>query len=223
MQHGRQKIEVSSENIDSLTISLGGMSFQGRVTVAEAGSPNLDRLRVALIGIGEDDQLFEQGRVKKDGTFEIKSVKDGHYAVTVWGLEHNWYVKSVRLGGDEILEKGLQLEEGSSGGTLAVVVSSASAQLEGTVSDQDGPMIGARVRIAPETETPYNQSRSHSERTDQNGHFSLTGVAPGIYRVFAKYPASSGSGTLRSDPQIVTLSERDRKTVQLTIVKPEAE
>jgi len=221
---GQEKVEVSGENIDSLTISLGGgTNFQGRVTVAGGGSPTLDRIGINFSGIDEDQQLGVQGRVKRDGTFEIRSVNDGNYAISVWGLENNWYVKSIRLGGNEILEKGLQLEKGGSGGRLEVVVSSASAQLEGSVSDDDGSVIGAHVRIAPEPETPYNRSRSHSVRTDQSGHFSLTGLAPGTYRLLAKYPASPGSSTLRSDPQIVTLSEHDHKAVQLTIVKPQAE
>jgi hypothetical protein len=221
---GRQKIEVSDESIDSIAIALGdGLSLQGRVTAAGAGSPALDRISVELFGIGEDKQLFAIGRVKKDGAFEIRSVNNGNYAIAVEGLDNNWYVKSARLGGDEILERGLQLEKGGSGGRLEVVVSSAVAQLEGSVSDHDGSVIGAHVRIAPEPETPYNRSRSHSVRTDQSGHFSLTGLAPGTYRLLAKYPASPGSSTLRSDPQIVTLSEHDHKAVQLTIVKPQAE
>ncbi len=209
---GRKKIEVSDESIDSITIALGdGLSLPGRVTVAGAGSLALDRISVDLFGIGEDEQLFGIGRVKKDGTFEIRSVNNGNYAIAVEGLDINWYVKSARLGGDEILERGLQLEKGGSGGRLEVVVSSASAQLEGSVSDYDGSVIGARVRVSPEPETPYNRSRSHSVRTDQSGHFSLTGLAPGTYRLLAKYPASPGSSTLRSDPQIVTLSEHDTK------------
>lgn len=100
-----------------------------------------------------------------------------------------------------------------------MVVSSASAQLEGSVSDDDGAVIGASVRASPEPETPYNRSGSHGARTDQTGHFSLTGLPPGTYRVVAKYPASPASGALWSDPQIVTLSEHEHKTVQLTIAK----
>jgi hypothetical protein len=52
---------------------------------------------------------------------------------------------------------------------------------------------------------------------------SLTGLAPGTYRVLAKYGASTGDGALRSEPQIVTLSERDHKTLQLTMAKSQAE
>ena len=132
-------------------------------------------------------------------------------------------VKSVRLGAEELVDKGLQLEAGGTGGRLDVVLSSASAQLEGSVSQHDSPIVGALVRVAPEPETPYNRFRSRVVRTDQGGHFTVTGLAPGTYRLLAIYRASSGGDVLRSDPETITLSERDHKTVQLEIPEPPAE
>ncbi len=221
---GQQKLEVSGENIDSLIISFGaGASFQGRVTAAGAGPPELDRIRIILFGADQDGAFFAGGQVKKDGTFELKSVSDGDYAIMLEGLERNWYVKSVRLGADELIDKGLQLEAGGTGGRLDVVVSSASAQLEGSVSGHDGAIIGAHVRVAPEPETPYNRFRLRVVTTDQSGHFSVTGLAPGTYRLLARYRSSSGGNVLRSDPQTITLSERDHKTVPLEIGEPPAE
>jgi len=219
----RQKVEVGGENIDSLILSLGGgASFQGRVAVAGPGSVRLDHIVVVLSPIHEAQQVARSSRVKKDGTFEITSVMDGDYAIHVW-LEDGWYVKSARLGSDDILEKGLELESGGSGGRFEVIVSSASAQLEGSVRDDDGAVIGARVRVAPDPETAYNRFRSQSATTDQTGHFSLAGLAPGTYRVFARSPISPESSPRKSEPQIVTLSEGDHKTVQLTILKRQAE
>jgi hypothetical protein len=163
----RQKIEVGNENIDSLTVSLsGGASFEGRVTVAGSGSATLDRINVVLSSIEDDEQFGGYGRVKKDGTFEIKSVRDGEYAVSIGMLDEGWYVKSVRIGSDDLLEKGLQVEKGGPSGRLEIIISSASAQLEGSVSEDDSAMIGARIRVAPEPETPYNRSRSISTTTD---------------------------------------------------------
>ena len=219
---GEQKIEVNGENVDSLTISIGrGTNLSGRITVDGMGSPAWDRIRINLSGI-EGDSFGGQSDVKKDGTFEIKSVNDGDYAFMVWGLETGWYVKSARLGAQDLLEKGLQLETGNPGGRIEVVVSSVGAQLDGSVSGHDGPVIGARVSIAPEPETPYNRSRSRGDKTDQSGHFVVTGLAPGTYRLRARYSAAPGK-TLRSDPQTITLSERDHKTLSLTIVEPPAE
>lgn len=146
-----QKVEIGDENIDSLTVFLGGgTNFQGRVSVAGLGSVRLDRMRVMLLSIDQDTQ-FWHGRLKKDGTFEIMSVRDGDYAISINGLEDGWYIKSVRLGSDDIFEKGLQLEKGGSSGKLEVTLSSGCAQLEGSVSDHDGAVIGARVRVLATT------------------------------------------------------------------------
>src|SRR5258708_16780284 len=71
---GQEKVEVGGENIDSLTISLGGgTSFQGRVTVAGGGSSPLDPNGINLSGIDERTQLRGQGHRETDGTFAIKS------------------------------------------------------------------------------------------------------------------------------------------------------
>ena len=148
---GQQTVEVSGSNIDSIVISVaGGTSLQGRITVDGTISPRLEGISITLSNVDEDMQFGIGARAKKDGTFEIKSVSDGNYAVTVWGLESNWFVKSVRIGGDDVLEKGLQLERGSAGRTIEVVISTASAQLDGSVSEGDTPLAGAHVRVAPD-------------------------------------------------------------------------
>jgi hypothetical protein len=220
--HGRQKVEVAGENIESLTIVVGrGASVRGRVVVDGPGTPTLSRLVVGLRPFDEDDQLAVNDRVKKDGTFEIQEVQDGNYAVQVWGLEENWYVKSARFGTDDVLAEGLQLEKGAAIGRLELTLSSASAVVEGSVSDDDGPVIGARVRIAPDPETPYTRFRSHHTQTDQAGHFSLAGLPPGKYRLLAKSPASSDGSSYRSVPQAVTLSENDHETLSVKLIKPQ--
>ena len=172
-----------------------------------------------------DDEcnLGFRARAKKDGTFEIKSVGDGNYAVTVWGLESNWFVKSVRIGGDDVLEKGLQLEKSSAGRTIEVVISTASAQLDGSVSEGDTPLAGAHVRVAPDPQTPYNRFRVRSLMTDQNGHFSFIGLAPGTYRVSARYGGSTGSGALNRNHRPSRCRNVITRTTQLTIVKSGAE
>jgi hypothetical protein len=217
----RQKVDVSGDNIDSLTISLGGgTTIQGRVKVDGPSSVVLGRISLSLIPVDEDGQTGGHTEVKKDGGFEIKSVHDGNYTVSVEGLEHDAYVKSVRCGPDDVLEKGLQVE-GNSHGKIEVIISSDSAKLEGSVRDDDGVVIGAQVRVAPDPATPYNRFRLYRTITDQLGHFSLTGLAPGKYRVSARLPASSGSSSDKSEPQPVTLSENDHQSIQLKLVKPQ--
>jgi len=75
-----------------------------------------DRIVVLLFLI--DGGRGRSRRVKKDATFEITSVPDGTYAVIVRGLERGWYAKSARIGQNDVLEKGLQVEKDASGECL---------------------------------------------------------------------------------------------------------
>jgi hypothetical protein len=119
---------VGGENVEGVTLSLGGgVSFEGRARLADADSANFDHLYVAFSPVAEDGDLAGQERVKKDGSFELHSVMNGDYAIRMGGLESGWYMKSARLGADDILEKGLQVEKGSAGGKLEIVIGTAGA------------------------------------------------------------------------------------------------
>jgi len=217
----RQKVEVMGENIDSLTISLNaGATIQGRIRIDGASSVTLDRVGLALTPVDEDGQMGGHGDVKKDGSFEIKSVHDGNYAVHVWGLDRDAYVKSLRRGPDDLLEKGLQVEGGSPG-KIEVIIGSDGAQLDGSVTDEEGPVIGARVRLVPDPLTPYNHLRIQRATTDQLGHFSLTDIPPGKYKLTARPMAPSETAAYKAEPQAITVSENDHKTAQLKLEKPQ--
>ena len=141
----RQKVEVAGDNIDALTVSLSaGVSIQGRLKVEGSDSLALDKLHLALMPLEEDGLSGGHSEVKKDGSFEFNSVRDGSYTIMVWGLDRGAYVKSARRGPDDLLEIGVQVDESSSG-RVEVTLSSEGAQLEGSVSDDDGAVIGARL------------------------------------------------------------------------------
>ena len=220
-----QKIEVNERKIDSLILAMGrGNKITGRVTFAEAAAPSAERVFLILAPAGDagDDEESGWARVKKDGTFEMTDVSDGSYALQANLREPGWYVKSARYGADDVLEKGLRLEKGSTGGTLEIVFGSASALIEGSVTEHDKPAVAAHVRVRPEPETPYNQARAGRASTDQNGHFSISSLAPGKYQVTAMIAAEAGVPTAASDPLTVTLTEKDHHSVQLTLGEPKA-
>jgi protocatechuate 3,4-dioxygenase beta subunit len=128
------------------------------------------------------------------------------------------------MGAEDVLQKGLEVERGSSGGTLEIALSSATAQLEGAVTEHDKPVAGAQVRVKPDPETPYNRIRSTSASTDQNGRFTFSTLPPGKYRVTAKLPSGpSQSAEASSEPKTVTLAEHDHQAVQLMLSAPESE
>jgi hypothetical protein len=221
--HARQKIEVGNENIESIALVIGrGVSIRGRVTLAGLGPVDLERIRLALGSASGSEDIGAWCGVKKDGAFELKNVEDGDYFFQLFGIGQGWYVKSVRLGSGDVLAQGVQVEKGAIAGNLEVIISSASAQLDGFVTIHDRPVIGSRVRVASDPETPYNRFGSDIVSTDQTGHFVVNDIAPGKYRVIADSPPSSdGAPVSSSDPQTVTLAEHDHQTVQIAIVPTE--
>jgi len=221
-----QKLEVGNDNIDSVVIAFGkGATIRGRIVAASAGVNAVDRIRIQLESASESDiPSFGFAQAKQDGSFQITDLLDGNYALRVHGMEQGWYVKSARLGAEDVLQKGLEVEKGSSGGTLEIVISSATAELEGSVTEQDKPLAGAQVRVKPDPETPYNRIRSTSATTDQNGHFIFNNLPPGKYRITAKLPSvSSEVPATTSEPKIVTLGEHDHQAVQFTLAAPQSE
>ena len=213
--HARQKIEVSTDNIDSVMLALGrGVKVSGRVTVA-GGTVHFERLFITLMS-REDESPGGWARVKKDGSFDVSDIPEGTFTFDLGGLEEGWYVKSARKGPDNILDDGLHIEKGEGGHTIQVVLSKSSAELDGSVSQDGHALIGARVHLTPDPETAYNRVRMRSSTTDQNGQFTFSGIAPGRYKVLAKSSDTQGAKPAVSDSHEVNLSEHDHKTVALT-------
>jgi hypothetical protein len=133
--------------------------------------------------------------------------------------DQTWHVKSVRLGTDDVLAKGLEIEKGQASGTIQIAVSNSGAELAGSVVQDDKPVVGARVRINPEPQTRYNRLLSRTTNTDQGGRFSFAGLAPGQYLVTAKIPGETQANA-SSDAKSVDLSEHDHNNIDLTIPPP---
>jgi len=193
-----------------------GITIHGHITFE--GPPDsfgFDRSKVYLQSVDNNDFLNSAGDIKKDGQFEFFDVADGNYKLFLLRNNREWYIKSARVGSDDVLDSGVQVESGRPVGTLEVVLSHGSAELEGQVTDDGKPVVGARVHIRPDPETPYNRIHQDSASTDQTGHFVLTRVPPGTYRV-AKLPTEE-EAQATSEPQVVTISESEHRSIQLSI------
>src|SRR5206468_11255386 len=72
--------------------------------------------------------------VAADGTFRIDNLREGSYQLRIVNLPQNFYVKSSFLGGTDILTDVFKFS-GSTSGTLDVVISSGTGQVNGGVID----------------------------------------------------------------------------------------
>jgi hypothetical protein len=224
----RRKVEVGEDKVDSIVIALGrGATIRGRIVASGSGAGTFGGVYVGLETTSESDTATPTGaQVKKDNSFEFAGVSDGSYAFHAHVLEPGWFVKSAHLGNEDVLEKGLQVENGAVSGSLEVVISSGIAQLEGTVTDNDQnqPLAGVQVRARSDPPSEYNRFPWHQASTDQNGHYVIKDVPPGKYKVTARIPSpGEGAPAIKSDPVAVTLGEREPRTVDIKLTVPKSE
>ena len=123
------------------------------------------------------------------GAFSLKRVPAGRYRVFI--QSGALYVKSMRLGGQQIEGSVLDLSNGSGGADLSVLVSSKVGSITGAVLDAHGEVAGTRVVLVPDgSETP--QSRRYAN-AGQDGTYQFNNLAPGAYKLVAVQDSDTDS------------------------------
>jgi hypothetical protein len=167
-------------------------------------------------------------KVGNGNAFTLENVSQDKHAVLVSGLPGRAYVKAIRLGSQEAIGSGLDLTNMETAPPLEILISPNGATVEGSVrQDEDQPASGARVSLVPDPARPESEARLKSTTVTGDGNFSLTGVAPGEYRLYAYRQPRLGvridTGFFRpfeSEALKVTVAEGERKQVDLTVLKP---
>jgi hypothetical protein len=171
--------------------------------------------------------------VSKDGTFEMKNVPGGHYQLLVGSRTNDmrdYFTKAVNLDGRDVADSGFAISPGMS---LDVVLSANGATIQGTVADSQGkPVPYAAVVGVPSAEHRARPDLYEQDTTDEHGHFSLRGLNPGKYTVFAFEELPELQRGLR-DPGFLTsyegrgeeveLDEGARRSIALKVIPADAD
>ena len=151
-------------------------------------------------------------QVRDDGTFTLKSISPGRYRVSVYGGGEG-YLKSARLGSEDVLAGGLEIPDGGVSGTLELVRSRKSAEITGTLQDdKDKPKPGAMAILLPEEKFREQYERYGVATADQYGAFTIKNVRPGKYKLIA---LEGAEGTEWMDPEFVKPYEKTAVTLDL--------
>jgi hypothetical protein len=195
-----------------LTMAAGG-EVQGSVKVTDATTPlELKNLSVMLRPVGFAGSAPPRGRVGEDLKFTLKSVPPVRYAVTVTGTPETCYLQSVKYGGSEVTDAGVEM---TNGGALEVTLSAAAARVDTVVLDKDGkPGWHAVVALIPK-----DGGQTVVRTADENGILSFAGLKPGDYRLLAWEDVESGAPL---DPDFVKPFEAQAKSVKLDAAGHEA-
>ena len=239
----RQSLQVTSANVEGLRLApQPGGTLRGRLRMESRGNARPDPRQMFLLlrSADVDDDApggvtmgegFSMGfstlaHVNADGSFEWKNVPAGHYSVQIsdGSAMPEWFLKFVSAGGRDATDSGFSVSGGTT--TLDLVASANGAVAEGAVTDQkDEPVADVVVIAVPEARWRSHPDRYRKASTDQSGRFTLRGLPPGDYTLFAW---ESIDGEAYYNPEFLKsydgqgkalhVNEGDRMSVQLRTI-----
>jgi len=190
----RQTLDIGDADVDGISLVLApGIELKGRVHIEGNAQLNLADCRVLLQPRDDPETGATSVSVKPDGTFAVKNVGSEVYDVTLAGAPEDFYLKAARLGSDNVLEAGLNLAHGRQPGTLELALSSGGGQIDGIVTNEQQGLNSALLALVPEPRHRDQIRLYKSTTTDQYGHFTLRGIAPGDYKLFAWEDIEAGA------------------------------
>jgi hypothetical protein len=113
-----------------------------------------------------------------DGSFQFDRIGRNHYTVELTGLPPNAYIARLIDDNIDVLKDGLEVR--STDVHLDGLISLAGGTLEGTIAGAHGAIV-ALVPDLPERQHYLYRTA----KTDDNGWFTITPIAPGSYRLYA--------------------------------------
>lgn len=222
LQLASTAVEVADEDVRGLTLVLGmGAEIAGRIVVDREDS-DLDWRRISLdmVPTGNASRIQFGGtrsQVKEDSTFKISNLVEGTYRLVVKLPQGNHYVDSIRVKGQEITDRPIEMRNNDWLPGVEVRVSSEGAGISGYVEKAEDREAaeGATVLVfADDPERRGSASRfTRTTQTDQRGQFFLEGLVPGEYLVCALGDHEAGN---EMDPGYLESVEKDSERIDLS-------
>jgi hypothetical protein len=150
----------------------------------QAGPP--PAIRPYLVPVGNNLNLGTTAG--ENGAFTLQGAAPGAYrfgaSASGSGLDPGIYVKSVHYGEQDVTEGLVAVVAADA--ALTVILGADGGQLTGVAQADDGqPAANVPVTIAPADRFANREDLLKTARTDSTGSFSVAGLAPGEYKVYA--------------------------------------
>jgi hypothetical protein len=183
----RVPVDVGNGDVNNVAVRLQPpLALSGKVTI-DSTQPNVRMGSLRLTFTPTEPGLGNQGgngqaQLADDGTFQATLAADV-YMVEGGGLPDGYYLKSVRLAGREMPDATLDLNYG--GGQIDVVLAPTAGDVTGIVQNSHGdPATSVQVTAVPVSGS-LRRDMNKLVTTDASGNFTLHGLPPGEYKIFA--------------------------------------
>ncbi|MFY9673193.1 MAG: carboxypeptidase regulatory-like domain-containing protein [Terriglobales bacterium] len=226
----RQDVTVTASDVDGeKLIPMPDFTISGHLRADARSTLDLSQFSVNLraADVGDDTGFFktedsfgENAQVDRQGNFSWKHVNPGNYIVRLYGGsgQDSFFLKSAHVGANNI-DAAFSLNGPV---VLDLVISDKGGIVEGIVTyrnrqgeDQQGtdaPVPNAEVVAVPEAKYRNIPERFGEGATDQFGRFTIRGLAPGSYTLFAWQDVGDD---LYRDPDFLKSQEADGATAKI--------
>jgi hypothetical protein len=220
------------EGVSIVTNAAGAVV--GRVVVAgDAPLPlPLTKLTVRALPVDRDTAVSiagipDNGRVREDGSFELKSIA-GQARLTIAPLSDGWAIRQIDQGGRDFTLQPFDTQGQTLDG-FTITLTNRFPAVSGTLRDEKGNSVlaGTTILFPDEPSLWVEDLRSvRTARVDQSGIFTIKAVRPGDYLAVA-VPAVTNNQwndpeyleSLREHAKRISLKEGDVKQIDLVVVK----
>ena len=221
---GKSPVDVIKENVDNVTLVLSSpTAINGSIEVEPiAGQQesaqnnqkiNLSSMRIQVTAMEGISLNTPNGLVKEDGSFVLERVTPDKYRIGAYGLPQGLWLKSIRSGDLDVMESGIDLNGGS--GNIVITLGRGAGTLSGTVQNaKQQPASGSTVTLVPGTLKEDRFDLLKVISTDQNGQFTLQGIPPGEYKLFAWAEMEQGR---YMDPEFLKPYESKAKKITVKV------
>jgi hypothetical protein len=206
---GRIPVTVRDQDLDVVVPLTDALTVNGRVTIerqADTPAPGPQMKDFAVIIRADSINEGDSVPVDADGSFELEDLPPWDYRILLSPLLtpagqrppylppalQSSYVKSIRIGEQDVLNGGLHIVD-TPPGPIEIVIGTDAGTVEGRVVNDRQQAVGSIwVSLIPDSSLRYRVNHKFVS-TDANGRFQLQGVPPGDYRIFAIEDAETGS------------------------------
>jgi hypothetical protein len=188
---GRVPVEVRSGDVDGVLVVVNpGIDLMGEIhVVGNRSVVKTEDLHVSLRALDDIPSPFSARirpkPVNASGGFTIRNVPEAVYALVVSPMPSGAYVSDIRIGKTSVLDSGIVVGK-TPLGPIVVTLDTEGRTVEGfAYRENQKPAANAVVVLVPPPGRRQNTNLYSSANCEADGHFKITGVAPGEYKVFA--------------------------------------
>jgi Carboxypeptidase regulatory-like domain len=185
-QLGFSTIQVADSDYSRADVIVGpGVTLNARLFGNAPPSTDLRGTRISLSPLETFLPLPAAATLQPDGVFVLSGVVPGSYALNVSGLPGDAYVTTAQSAGRDLPSQFIQVDY-DNGATLDIQLAFDGGQITGSVEDGGGkPSDSAIIVLVPDKVRRTRPDRYRIVTSDAEGTFTIRGIPPGEYKLFA--------------------------------------